>query len=178
MKSYFKSVCTLAGVIIFSTLTVRAQIITEYEAWQLQYFGCMSCPQAAPTADPLGDGQDNMTKFIAGMIPTNSSSLWLIQAAPTNGPVSLTVDFSDNVTNPSVTNRFWVFGDGGSGNGATPIHAYTDAGVFSVSETLFNVYGTATLIETNLVTVVPEPSTFVLAAIGLLGALMFRRRRC
>jgi hypothetical protein len=50
--------------------------------------------------------------------------------------------------------------------------------VFSVSETLFNVYGTATLIETNLVTVVPEPSTFVLAAIGLLGALMFRRRRC
>jgi PKD repeat protein len=61
--------------------------------------------------------------------------------------------------------------------GATPIYAYSDPGVFSVSETLFNVNGTATLTETDLVTVIPEPSTFLLVGMGLLAAVLSRRRQ-
>jgi phosphatidylinositol-3-phosphatase len=44
------------------------------DAWQLQYFGCVSCVQAAPTADPDHDGFSNLEEFQAGTNPTNALS--------------------------------------------------------------------------------------------------------
>jgi hypothetical protein len=53
------------------SLTVN---LPSWEQWQLNHFGCTNCPQAAPTADPDGDGQNNLAEFLAGTDPTNSAS--------------------------------------------------------------------------------------------------------
>jgi hypothetical protein len=44
------------------------------DAWQLQYFNCVTCPQAAPGADPDGDGMSNLQEYLAGTDPTNNGS--------------------------------------------------------------------------------------------------------
>ena len=49
-------------------------VLTPYQGWQMQYFGCIGCAQAAETADPDGDGQNNLAEFLAGTDPTNSAS--------------------------------------------------------------------------------------------------------
>ena len=55
------------------SLTVNPSL-TTFQVWQVQYFGCTNCPQAAETADPDGDGQNNLAEFLAGTDPTNSAS--------------------------------------------------------------------------------------------------------
>ena len=52
--------------------------LTPFQAWQLQYFNCTNCPQAAPDADPLGKGMSNTNQFLAGLNPTNSASVFRI----------------------------------------------------------------------------------------------------
>jgi hypothetical protein len=44
------------------------------DAWQLRYFGCVTCPQAAPGADPDNDGFTNLEEYQAGTDPTNPNS--------------------------------------------------------------------------------------------------------
>jgi hypothetical protein len=57
--------------------------IVTFPSWLEQYFGCTNNPDAAPDAAPSGDGQDNYTKFLAGMNPTNSASYFhILSAAP------------------------------------------------------------------------------------------------
>jgi hypothetical protein len=177
MRKSSKSIFAVLAAVILSTAHVRALPFGPFQAWQIQYFGNTNSPIAAPTADPDGDSQNNFTEFIAGFNPTNSTSFWIIQGSPTNGVVSLAVNFTDNITISSVTNRLWDFGDGSTASGPTPTHTYTNVGVFSVSETLLSVNGTATLTEPGLVTVVPEPSTLLFVAVGLLGAALAPRRR-
>jgi hypothetical protein len=58
-------------------------VLTAFQAWQQQYFGCTGCPQAAPDADPFGKGMSNTNQFLAGLDPTNSASaLRIISAVP------------------------------------------------------------------------------------------------
>ena len=47
---------------------------TAFQQWQMSYFNCTNCPQAAPDADPLGKGMSNTNQFLAGLNPTNSAS--------------------------------------------------------------------------------------------------------
>jgi hypothetical protein len=56
-----------------------------WQQWQLNYFGCTNCPQAAATADPDGDGQNNLAEFLAGTNPTNSVSAFRITAIAQEG---------------------------------------------------------------------------------------------
>jgi PKD repeat protein len=53
-------------------------VLTAFQAWQNQYFGCTNCPQALPDADPLGKGMSNTNQFLAGLNPTNPASLFRI----------------------------------------------------------------------------------------------------
>ena len=59
--------------------------IVTFGSWLEQYFDCTNDPDAAPTADPSGDGQDNYTKFLAGMNPTNKASYFHILSATPEG---------------------------------------------------------------------------------------------
>ena len=142
-----------------AVVTVNSQ--TPFQTWQLNYFGCTNCSQAADSADPDGDGSANLQEFLTGTDPTNGVSCWRIQASPTNGLSSLMVSFTENSTGSSITNRLWNFGDGGTGSGANPSHTYTNVGTFSVGLTILNKYGTATLVATNLITVSSAPSTIL-----------------
>jgi PKD repeat protein len=49
-------------------------VLTPFQAWQIQYFGSTTNPAGAATADPDGDGQNNLAEFLAGTDPTNSAS--------------------------------------------------------------------------------------------------------
>ena len=50
------------------------------DAWQIHYFGSTSSPAAAPTADPDGDGANNLNEFTNLTDPTNSNSSEKLQA--------------------------------------------------------------------------------------------------
>jgi hypothetical protein len=49
------------------------------DGWQVSFFGQPPNPQAAPSADPDGDGQNNQFEYTAGLEPTNSASVLLLR---------------------------------------------------------------------------------------------------
>ena len=56
--------------------------LSPFGVWQTQYFGSVNNPDAAPNADPDGDGISNWDEFLAGTNPTNRDSAFrLISAA-------------------------------------------------------------------------------------------------
>lgn len=54
------------------------------DGWQNQYFG-LDNPLAAPLLDPDGDGQNNRFEWIAGLIPTDAASRFLLEVEPVPG---------------------------------------------------------------------------------------------
>ena len=59
--------------------------LTSFEAWQVQYFGSTTDPDAASTADPDGDGQNNLAEFLTGTDPTNNTSAFRITSVVPEG---------------------------------------------------------------------------------------------
>ena len=57
-----------------ATLTVY----TPYQAWQIQYFGSTNAANAALNVDADHTGQNNLFKFVAGLDPTNPSSVFIL----------------------------------------------------------------------------------------------------
>jgi hypothetical protein len=108
-----------------ATLTV---IPTPFEAWQLQYFGCTTCPQAAASADPDGDGLNNQAEFLAGTDPTNASSgLQIIDARQQGGDVLITWKTAGGHTNV-------VQATAGDGDGGYSTNGFTDiSGLITIS---------------------------------------------
>jgi PKD repeat protein len=71
-----------------------------FEAWQLGYFGCTNCPQALPSADPDGDGQNNAAEFLSGTDPTNSASgLRVVSTVRQGNDVTVTWTTAGGFTN-------------------------------------------------------------------------------
>ena len=67
-------VVTGPGGVSASTQPNAVRALTTFQNWQMQYFGCVDCPQAQPNADPLGKGLSNTNQFLAGLNPTNANS--------------------------------------------------------------------------------------------------------
>ncbi|MGD0059256.1 MAG: hypothetical protein ABSD58_07545 [Verrucomicrobiia bacterium] len=55
-------------------------VVPPFQQWQTNYFGCVSCPQSGPNADPLGKGISNTNQFLVGLNPTNPASVFRIIA--------------------------------------------------------------------------------------------------
>jgi len=53
------------------------------DAYQRTYFPVFTASNAAPTADPDGDGMNNLAEYIAGTNPTNAASIFKL-LSPTN----------------------------------------------------------------------------------------------
>jgi hypothetical protein len=64
-------------------------VLSAFQSWQLQYFGCTNngslCAQAAPDADPYGKGISNYNQFLLGLNPTNLASVFRILSVVRQG---------------------------------------------------------------------------------------------
>jgi PKD repeat protein len=60
-------------------------VLTAFQPWQIQYFGTTNNPAAASSADPDGDGQNNLGEFLSGSDPTNSASAFRITSIMSQG---------------------------------------------------------------------------------------------
>jgi len=78
-------------------------------------------------------------------------------ATPTTGALPLTVSFSDQSSGVAPTSWVWDFGDGGTSADQNPSHTYLAIGSYTVTLTAFFHQQTATLVSTDLITVVPAP---------------------
>jgi PKD repeat protein len=90
-------------------------------------------------------------------------------ASPTNGVAPLTVDFTD-LSSGAITNWFWEFGDSITTNiplSASFTHIYEDPGTYSVELVVSGPAGSSGDTKTDYITVIPEPSTFLLVGVGL-----------
>ena len=73
-------------------------------------------------------------------------------ASPTTGDMPLTVNFTDqSTTNP--TNWQWDFGDGNTSSEQNPSNTYNNAGLYTVSLTVSNEYGTDTETKNDFIVV-------------------------
>ncbi|MEO5741417.1 MAG: hypothetical protein ABIS29_12560 [Vicinamibacterales bacterium] len=54
------------------------------DSWQVQYFG-RDNPRAGANEDPDGDGETNLFEYTAGLIPTDSSSVFRLRLEPVPG---------------------------------------------------------------------------------------------
>jgi hypothetical protein len=63
------------------------------DAWQLQYFNSITDPNAAPGADPDGDGFNNLQEYLTGTDPTNSGSYLRIDGIQIAGN-SISLEFN------------------------------------------------------------------------------------
>jgi PKD repeat protein len=62
-------------------------VLTPFQSWQNQYFGCTNCAQAQPYANPSGNGQSNTNQFLAGFSPINEAAyLHVISISSAIGP--------------------------------------------------------------------------------------------
>jgi len=68
--------------------------LTPFQQWQVQYFGATNNPLAAAGVDADGTGQNNQFKYVAGLDPTNPSSVFTLNVvAVTNQPSWMTLLF-------------------------------------------------------------------------------------
>jgi PKD repeat protein len=72
--------------------------------------------------------------------------------SPTTGFAPMSVQFTDLSTN-SPTSWLWDFGDGATSTEQNPLHEYTTPGVYSVSLTATNDFGSGSTSKTDYITV-------------------------
>jgi hypothetical protein len=66
--------------------TVQVTVRTAQEHWRFTYFGTTAnTGDAADTADPDGDGHDNAFEFVAGLVPNDPASRFLLRIEPVAG---------------------------------------------------------------------------------------------
>jgi polygalacturonase len=111
--------------------TLLTTVPTPFESWQIQYFGDTSTPAAAASADPDGDGQNNLAEFLAGTDPTNSTSAFRITSiVQTNNDVVVTW-----TSGPGKTNALQK--TAGAGDGSYQTNNFAD--IFVVTNTVGTV---------------------------------------
>jgi endoglucanase len=77
-----------------------ATLLTPFQSWQLQYFGCTNCAPALPDADSDGDGMSNTNEFLAGTDPTNNASAFqILSITATNSDIVVTWQSATGKTN-------------------------------------------------------------------------------
>ena len=78
------------GTLSLTVLNVNTDDYGSYtgdglpDDWQAQYFG-MNNPNAAPNRDADGTGQNNMFKYVAGLNPTDHTSVFRVTVQPVSG---------------------------------------------------------------------------------------------
>ena len=100
-------------------------------------------------------GQDS--KSLAGFIAVGDQPGVDFAASPVQGSIPLVVTFS-SFSNNTVQSWDWDFGDGSSASVQNPTHTYTKPGIFSVTLSASNEFGTGLITKSGIINtgVVPE----------------------
>ncbi len=115
----------------------------------------------------LGQDQSVEVDFIlADIIPPVAE----FSATPTSGLAPLPVQFTDESGGGPATNWTWDFGDGTTSNMPNPLHTYTTSGIFDVSLTVSNSYGSDVRVYQNHVAVDFIPPVAEFSALPTSGA--------
>jgi fibronectin-binding autotransporter adhesin len=81
--------CTIDTATPGQVKVVVTTTLSAFQQWQILWFGDYNDPDAAPGADPDGDGQTNDDEFLAGTDPTSAASVatlvWRGDGPPTCG---------------------------------------------------------------------------------------------
>jgi PKD repeat protein len=80
--------------------------------------------------------------------------------SPQSGDAPLTVAFTDLSTNSPI-DWVWTFGDGATSTEQDPIHTYSDPGVYTVTLTVANEFGSDTQTKSNYIIASTPTFTFV-----------------
>jgi pectate lyase len=90
--TYFVVVSNSVSAATSGSATLTIPVAADpFSTWQSNYFGCVSCPQAAPNADPLGKGISNTNQFVLGLNPTNPASVFrILSVVPQSNDVVIT----------------------------------------------------------------------------------------
>jgi PKD repeat protein len=91
-------------------------------------------------------GHDGLSAGNGAIVTTGHSGFTPgFTASPTSPDPGQTVTFSalTNVSRDPVINYLWEFGDGSTGSGPQPTHAYASAGTYTVKAVLFSGVGSA-----------------------------------
>lgn len=127
-------------------------------------------------ANAYGSDTKTETAYITVTAPSNDPPVADFSGTPLSGDYPLTVDFTDLSTN-SPTSWSWTFGDGGTSGDQNPTYTYTAAGIYTVSLTATNAYGSDTKTETGYVNVT-EPVTGTLHVNDVLVTRFTAGRNC
>jgi len=159
MASNVTTSCTAA-----MTSSTSVTLTPSFQCWQLQYFGCTNCPQAAANADPDGDGMSNTNEFLTGFNPTNNAAyLHVVGVVKTANDINVTylgangdttwtpgvqsctniLEYSTGTTNGSYSNNFVSAGvtnilSGGTGLG-TNVTAVDTGGATNVPSRYYRI---------------------------------------
>ncbi len=89
----------LTGQVSFTIVNTQPDNYGTYagdgidDGWQVGYFG-QNNPEAGPAGDPDGDGNTNMLEWLAGLVPTDPASVFLVEMTqPTHIPGRASVLF-------------------------------------------------------------------------------------
>ncbi len=98
----------------------------------------------------------------SGTVDTNHVPVASFNGSPTNGASPLTVTFSDTSTG-TITNRSWIFGDGGTTNtlNTTVLYTYNFPGTDTVTLIVTGPLGASTNTVVNLIVVTNGPPHLV-----------------
>jgi len=128
-----------------------------------------------PTHTYQSDGEYTVTLTVANQYGTDTATrpayvgvgnppVAALSATPTAGSFPLTVAFTDNSKN-TPTAWAWDFGDGTTSVEENPSHTYAQAGLYAVSLTVSNNFGSDTRVQPGLINVSsPAPAPVIVPA--------------
>jgi hypothetical protein len=129
-----------------------------FATWQTHYFfGGSGNPNAAPGADPDGDGISNTNEFLAGFNPTNSAAYPHIISIARSGPTNLMITYlganGDSTWTPGVASRTNVLEfTTGTLNGSYSSNNFVSTGQTNILSGGTGLGTVTSFIETNVVT--------------------------
>jgi PKD repeat protein len=125
-------------------------VVTAFQAWQLQYFGCTNCSQADANADPDGDGVNNGNEFATGFNPNSAAAYAHIIKVVKSGP-DMNITYlganGDSTWSPGIASRTNVLEfTHGSGSGYNGNYSNNFVSVTGGTTNLSGGFGTGTVV--------------------------------
>ncbi|MEM0895561.1 MAG: hypothetical protein AAGJ79_01655 [Verrucomicrobiota bacterium] len=93
------------GVIVGDPLATATLTTSAFEQWQITHFGSSSSPDAIATADPDGDGKENVLEYALGTNPNSADhgSCFTIFSTGTGGTKTISFETVRNTNRDDVT---------------------------------------------------------------------------